>query len=134
MDIKYEPYKRITIRNYMYYASVDDFAASLTLSFSPETGGRVGHLLWAHGILFRHAPYTPTERVSNEYLEGHLPLDNVEFTTNESFTREIRYGHFIITVMDVSNNFVLSTLAKWIADNLIKKDKSTTKKKLKIRH
>lgn len=133
MEIKFEPYEKITIRNYMYYRNVEDFTASLTIPFSSEAPGRVGNLLWANGILFRHAPFVQTDRLSNEYMDRHLPLDNLEFTEMESFKNEIPYGKFIITVMDVSNNFVLSQLAEWISNNLINQNNSSIKKSKKQR-
>jgi hypothetical protein len=118
----------------MKHNNVNDFAASLTLSFSREAAGRVGHLLWAHGILFRHVPFIQTDRMTNEYVEGHLPIDNIEFTSMDNFCNEIRHGQFIITVMDVSNNFVLSRLAEWISQNLIINDNHSTKRTIKKRH
>ena len=133
VDIKFEPYNKITIRNYMKHNSVSDFAALLTISFSREAGGRVGNLLWANGVLFRHVPFVPTDRMTTEYIEGHLPLDNVEFTSMDNFSSEIRHGQFIITVMDVSNNYVLSRLAEWISHNLLKQNIDSIKKSKKQR-
>jgi hypothetical protein len=117
----------------MYYHNVEDFTASLTLPFSREAPGRVGNLLWANGILFRHAPFVQTDRLANEYMDRHLPLDNLEFTEMESFKSEIPHGKFIITVMDVSNNFVLSQLAEWISNNLINQNTTSIKKSKKQR-
>lgn len=119
MDIKFEPYKRLTIRNYAKFTTVEDFTDKLTLSLPRDTGGRHGALLWAHGVLFRHAPFFPTESMTKEYIEGHLLMDNLEFAPMPDFREEIFTRQYTIPVMDVTNNKVLGELAGWIHDNLL---------------
>lgn len=117
MEIKFEPYNKITIRNCMYHNKVDDFAGAMTLALSREGGGRLGHLLWGSGILFRHSPFAPSDAMTKEYLQGHLPIDNIEFTEMASFKDEIYYKQYTITVLDISNNVILGNIAKWISEN-----------------
>jgi hypothetical protein len=119
MKFLFEPYDRVTVRNYMQYNSPADFADAITLSMLRGGGGRFGNLLWAHGVLFRHSPYSPTDTMSKEYLDGHLLLDNLEFTPMRQYQRELRHEEFMISILNVSNNYVLSRLAEWVANTLI---------------
>jgi hypothetical protein len=119
MEINFVPYSKITIRNYARYENPQAFADAITLSLMRGGGGRMGPMLWAHGVVFRHAPFAPSDRITEEYLKGHLPFDNLEFAPMPDFVREIQYFGFVITVLDVSNNYVLNNLGKWISENLL---------------
>ena len=114
----------------MHYESVEDFCNSLTLSLAREGTGRIGSLLWAEGLLFRHVPYISTDSISKEYLKGHLPLDNIDFTRMAEFKEEIYYKQYTITVLNVTNNFVLSRIAKWVLENILD-NRIVTRKKIK---
>lgn len=103
----------------MKHDTVEGFLESMTISIPREAGGRVGTLLWAHGVLFRHAPFSSTDSSVREYIQGHLPIDNVEFASMPTFQGEIHYNQFTIAVMNVTNNLVLNRLSKWISENLL---------------
>lgn len=105
----------------MSYRNPEEFVGAVTLSFLRGGGGRIGPLLWANGVLFRHAPFVPTGSMTSEYLKGHLPLDNLEFAPMKQYIKELQHGDFIITIQDVSSNYVLNNLAKWILANLLEK-------------
>jgi hypothetical protein len=47
----------------------------------------------------------------------------------QSYKSEIHHGKFIVTVLDVSNNYVLSKLAEWISHNLLKNTDTIKKSK-----
>lgn len=127
MEINFEPYNKLTIRNYAKYSSKEDFLDKITLAFPRDTGGRTPGLLWAHGVLFRHAPFFPTESMTNEYIKGHLLMDNLEFAPMQKFQEELFFKQYTIPVVDVTNNVVLSELAKWISQNLISTKKTKEK-------
>jgi len=127
MEVVVEPYDKITIRSYLQHPNPEAFVDAVTLPLSREGGGRIGGMVWANGVLFRHFPYTPTDTISKEYLRGHLPLDHLEFASMPEFRREIHSGGFIVTVLDVSDHLTLGLLAKWIASNLL--DKKSKRKK-----
>ncbi len=124
MDISFEPYKKITVRNYMAHDTVDSFANNLTLSLPREVGGRYGPLLWTRGVLFRHSPFLPTDTMAREYIQGHFPIDNLEFAPMPNFEEEIHFKQYTLTVVDISNNIVLGAIGKWISENLLGKKKS----------
>lgn len=129
MDVVIEPYERITIRSYLKHESPEAFANAITLSIGRGVPGRVGGLFWAKGVVFRHFPYSPSDNINKEYLNGHLPIDHLEFAPMSQFRSEIRIGEVIVTVMDVSNHLTLGALAGWIADNIL--DKKTKRQKTK---
>ena len=66
-----------------------------------------------NGVLFRHAPFAPSDVMANEYIKGHLPLDNLEFAPMEKYGEELRHDEFTITVQDVSTNYILNVLTNW---------------------
>jgi hypothetical protein len=121
MQVVLKPYEKITVRSYLKHESPEALVDAITLSLVRGQGGRIGGLLWAHGILFRHYPYANSEALAKEYLKAHLPIDHVEFAHMPEFRGEIRTGEFVLTVLDVSNHLTLATLAKWIANNLVNK-------------
>lgn len=129
MDVVLEPYERITIRSYLKYESPEAFANAITLSIGRGVPGRLGGLFWARGVIFKHYPYSPSDSINKEYLNGHLPIDHVEFAPMSELRSEIRIGEVIVTVMDVSNHQTLGALADWITDNLL--DKKAKRQKTK---
>lgn len=129
MEIAFEPYKKVTIRNYMYHDTVESFANALTLTIPRElgAGGRYGPLLWTNGILFRHMPFFATDTMTKEYVQGHFPIDNIEFAHMPEFREEIHFRQYTLTVMDVSSNYVLGEIGRWVAQNLLNKKKKKDK-------
>ena len=127
MDIVFEPYEKITIRSYMKHENAQAFVAILTSMLQKGVGPKVGTLYWANGVLFRYTGFSPTDRVNNEYLNRHLPLDLLEFTSMPQFKKEIRSGEFVITVLDVSNHDMHNKLTRWIAENLMSDNSHVSK-------
>jgi hypothetical protein len=117
MDIVYEPYRKITTRNYIRHENGEAFAA--TLQSIQKGTGLVGNLFWANKILFRYFGFALTDSINKEYLQGHLPIDLLEFAAMSRFRKEIRAGDFIVTVIDVSGHHMHNILTKWISGNLI---------------
>ena len=118
-----EPYKKITVRSYLRFDSPESFAKNMTNGIPRGAAGRIGNLLWANGILFRHFAYLQTDSVSKQYLMGHLPIDHIEYAPMLEFRSEIRIDEMIITVTDVSNHTFFKELTKWIKQKLEKKSK-----------
>lgn len=118
MDIAFEPYRKITIRNYVRHENSEAFAATLKL-FQNGTGPIVGNLFWANKILFRYFGFALTDSINREYLQGHLPIDFLEFAVMSRFRKEIRLGDFIVTIIDVSGHHMHNILTKWISENLV---------------
>ena len=121
MNISLEPYKKITIRSYLKHESPQAFVDAITLPLVKGTVPKLGGLLWANGVVFRHFPYSPTDTLTREYLGGHLLIDHLEFAPMSEYEKEIRYEGFVVTVADVSNHSTFKELAKWVAGNLLNK-------------
>jgi len=123
MEIIFEPYEKIIIRNYMRHENAEAFVEMLTSVFQKGTGPKVANLFWANGVLFRYVGFNPTDAVNREYLNRRLHLDFLEFTSMPHFKKELLSGEFVITVLNMSNHHMHDFLTKWIAENLIKKAK-----------
>jgi len=120
-EFSVQPYKTVTVRSYMKYDNAEEFARALTVSFVKGAGGRVGHLWWANGILFRHFPFAPSDVLSKEYILGNFLIDHIEFTTMPQYKNEIRVDEFVVTVGDVTNHMFFNDFSKWIKTSLVKK-------------
>jgi len=116
-----QPYKTVTARSYMRYDSAEDFARALTVAFAKGSSGRIGHLWWANGIVFRHFPFAPSDALSKQYLLGNFMIDHIEFAPMPQYKNEIRVEEFIVTVGDVTNHIFFNDFTKWIKTNLAKK-------------
>ena len=128
MHVVLEPYQKITIKSYLRHENPEAFVGAITHSLVRGAGGRVGGLLWANGVVFRHFNYAPSESINKEYLKGHLPIDYIEFAPMSEFRGEIHTGDFIATVLDVSNHSTFAKLAEWITNNLLSSKKTKARR------
>lgn len=113
-----EPYKKVTVRSYMRYESAEAYARALTQNMMRGMGGRMGNFFWANGILFKHSPYAQSDSVTKQYLEGHLPIDHLEYAPMPEFRNEIRVEDFVVTVINVSEHTLFRDLTRWITETL----------------
>jgi hypothetical protein len=120
IKVSVKPYQRITIRSVVEYDSPQAFVDAITLHMPREIPPKLNTiwLYWANSVLFRHFPYPPTDSVTREYLIGHFPIDNLEYCTMPTYSKEISSGAIFVPVIDVSNHLLLSAVAGWIADRL----------------
>jgi len=118
MDISIESYKKITIRAYTHHANPEAFVKRI---FMGVQLGTPMYLYWGNGILTRYFTYNQTDAVIKEYLNGHLPIDYLEFSSMPTYRKEIRIADFVATVIDYSKHQVIDPLTKWIATNFVKK-------------
>ena len=100
----------------MRYESADAFAKAATQTFIPGMPARTGNFFWANGILFKHSPYIGSDSIIKQYLEGHLPLDHIEYAPMPEFRKEIHVDAFVLTVIDVSTHTLFRELTKWIKE------------------
>ncbi len=114
-QVAFKPYQKITIRSKMRYPSAQAFADALTLSLARGMGGRGGNLFWANGILFRHFPFAPSDTILKEYLDGHLPIDHIDYAPMPEYSAEIRSGEIVVTVLNVTYHTILSRIGRWLA-------------------
>lgn len=115
-----EPYRKVSVRSYMRYESADAWARAITQSLR-GMGGRIGNYFWANGIMFKHATYVPSDSVTKQYLEGHLPLDHIEYAPMPEFRSEIRIDDAVVTLVDVSAHTLFRDLTMWIKETLEQK-------------
>jgi len=120
-EFSIEPYRKVSVKSYMRYESADAWAKVLTQSLR-GMGGRIGNYFWANGIMFKHANYAASDNVTKQYLDGHLPLDHIEYAPMPEFRSEIRIDDAVVTVVDVSANTLFRELTKWIKETLEKSD------------
>jgi hypothetical protein len=83
--------------------------------------GKYAGLLWANHVLFRHAPFFPTDSVAKENIKGTLMIDTLEFTMMETYKREIvsKDRGVVLTIADVSTHTLFDPLTKWIYKNYL---------------
>lgn len=116
MEIKFSPWKKLEVRSYMLYGTVDEFVNMITSSVPAGIPGTVT-VPWADGILFRHTPLaSQSEAMAREYLRGSLVWDHVDFAVMPKYVSEIRpagKGLLTISVVDVSTHTLFGQFAKW---------------------
>ena len=118
MDISIEPYKKITVRAYTHHTTPEAFVKRI---FIGVQYGTPMYLYWGNGILMRYFTYNQTDVVIKEYLNGHLPIDYLEFSSMPTYKKEIRAGDSVATVIDYSKHQIIDPLTKWVASHLVKK-------------
>jgi len=128
-DFKVEPYIVVTIRSYHQFKDAPALLKSVSAGIPPGTPARVGPILWSNGVLFGFAAYTASESLTDEYLKGHLPWDNLDFAPLVEFQDELRIPgkEVVFAVKDVSDHSLLGPLGKWIMTNFLRKDKKSTR-------
>ena len=104
----------------MRFDNPETFARALTIGIPRGFVGKAGNLFWANGILFRHFAYPPTDSVSKQHLQGHLPVDHIEYAVMPEFRNEIRVDDFTVSVMNVSVHTTFNAFTKWIMKKLEK--------------
>jgi hypothetical protein len=131
-DFKIEPYIVVTIRSYHQFRDVPAFLNSVSTQIPPGAPGRVGPMLWSNGVIFGFAAYAPSESLTDEYLKGHLPWDNLDFAPMPNFEAEMRLPgrEVVFTARDVSEHSLMGPLGKWIRVHF--RLESSTKRRGKV--
>ena len=123
MEVKFEPYDKLTFKSYFEYETPEKFVEAIALP-NPEGMIFQARLFWANGVLFRPFNHPPSESLAKEVINGHIILDHVEFAPMPTFQKEIKHPARplgTINVVDVSKHIVFGPLAMWIKENLVKK-------------
>jgi hypothetical protein len=126
MEVAFEPYKKVTFQSYMQFKSSEEFVNAIALA-TPAGIPIQMRLFWANGILFRFFNHPPSETLVQEFINGHLIWDHVEFAPMLEYRNELRVTErplLALNVLDVSDHVVFGPVAKWIHGNLVKKKSS----------
>jgi hypothetical protein len=116
MKVEYNPWKRLEIRGYLAFNSIEEFANFVAAPAPPGMGGMTG-ALWADGVVFRHTPLNPAiVGIGAELLEGNVIWDAAEFALMPKHVPELHPSSkpaFTINVVNVSGNKLFDDFAKW---------------------
>lgn len=119
MKVEYNPWKKLEIKTYLLFKSVDEFA-DFVAAPAPLGMGGMTNVLWANGVVFRHTPLNAgTNPVAEEIMRGGVLWDTVEFAIMPKRAQELRSkskASFTISTVDVSGNALFAAFAKWAKD------------------
>jgi len=117
MKVEFSPWKKLEIRAYIRLPGSDEFANHVAAPTPAAMTVGSTTVLWADGIVFRHVPLnSPTEAIANEYLQGHIVWDNIEFAPMPKYVSELKAAtrpSLTISVINVSSNYLFADVAKW---------------------
>lgn len=116
-----EPYRKVTIRTIQNFDTPEAFFESLAGPVPPGAKARFGPVLWANGVVFMFAGYTPSDALSREHLSGHLPWDNLDFAPLSKFQKEVKVDgrEIVIFLKDVSKHSLFGPLTKWLSSEFL---------------
>ena len=114
VEVKYEPFKELIIKDYTRQPSPEKLAALIAPSIA--AGGQV-YLQWAEGIVYA-ASTVPPDTQYEELLEGKVVWLNVTFASMPKFTPTIRSSGIDIPVIDASESELGVAAARWLKAHL----------------
>jgi hypothetical protein len=115
VSIKYQPFKEIVIMEMTRFTTPDDLARFTSVI----AGGKLAGLYWSEGIVFLYFPLPP----SNATVAKNLIENGKVFWTYVGYSNMSRYEptietkeKMIVPVINISNNLLLSKVAKWLKE------------------
>ena len=111
VDVVYEPYKQLVIKEYSEYPSPEGLVASLIAA-----PGATARLLWASGVLFTPSMLPPvTEALTKAHLEGTVYWSSVSFALMPEYSPSVKaHRGPEVDVIDVTPNAVLRQATAWL--------------------
>ena len=100
VEVKYEPFKELVIKDYKFEASGEKLASLVAPMIA--AGGQA-YLQWADGIVYA-ATSAPPDTQYDDLLEGKVVWLAVFFAPMAKFTPLIRAGGIEVPVIDASEN------------------------------
>ncbi|ABK76736.1 conserved hypothetical protein [Cenarchaeum symbiosum A] len=109
MEIVYEPWKKVIIRELVEY-KFEDWIQQIAFA-TKTSGGGIATVNWAKGVVFSVAIFPPTEAVTEENMKGILYLSSVTFAIKEKFEKQVVYEGATISLIDVGANETFNKLS-----------------------
>ena len=117
MKITFEPFKEIVIKEYTKFEKLQD----LVYAFAQLRAlGQPVSLNWAEGVVFLHALMPPdsSEVTAEDFFKGKLYITSVNFALMDKYQNHVTYkspqGEIAVPIINVSSNYILSELTKWL--------------------
>jgi hypothetical protein len=126
MEVAFEPYKKVTFQSYMQFKNSEEFANAIAMA-TPAGIPIQMRLFWANGILFRFFNHPPSEILVQEFINGHLIWDHIEFALMPEYRNELRVTErplLALNILNVSDHVVFGPVAKWIRNSLVERKSS----------
>jgi hypothetical protein len=115
VTIKYEPFREIVIMEQTHFASPDDLARFTSVI----AGGKLAGLYWTEGVVFLYFPLPPSNTAVARMLieSGKVYWTYVGYALMPKYTSTIETKEkMIVPVIDISNNPLLSKVARWLKE------------------
>lgn len=115
VNITYDPFKEIVIMEKTHFSSPEDMARFTSVI----AGGKLAGLYWAEGVVFLYFPLPP----SNTAVARMLIENRKVYWTFVGYALMPKYfptietkEKMIVPVIDISNNPLLSKVARWLKE------------------
>lgn len=113
IEVKYEPYKELIIKDHTYEPSAEKLASMIAPAIA---GGARAYLQWAEGVVY--APSTaPPDVQYDELLEGKIIWLGVTFAPMPKFSPVLREGEIEVPVVDSSKSEFSVAAAKVVEES-----------------
>ena len=111
VKVTFRPWEEVIIHESIQY-TLDEMIHMQTVGV--QSGGLARPLLWAEGVIFRHAAMAPTEDVVREKLQGKVHWSAVHWALMPEFQNVIviKETNVKVPINDLSANEILSEVAK----------------------
>lgn len=110
VEVKYEPFKELVIKDVTYEPSFEKLASLVAPAIA---AGAQAYLQWAEGVLY--APSSaPPDTQYDELLEGKVIWLGVTFAPMPKFAPVIRASGIEVPVIDASKSELGIAAARWL--------------------
>ena len=110
MNVKYQPYKTLLIRDLVHF-SINDLILFMTTTDSHG-------VFWANGIVFNRMDVLPSEITSREEYMGQKTYETVIYAELPIYEKIIKNKeNMALYVINTSNNLLSHYITKYIKEN-----------------
>lgn len=117
VEVKYEPFKELIIKDYTYEPSPEKLAALMAGAIA---SGAQAYLQWAEGIVYIPTS-APPDTQYEELLQGKVVWLGVTFAPMPKFASVIRSTGIDVPVIDASRSELGIAAARWMKAHIDEK-------------
>jgi hypothetical protein len=109
VQVVFKPWEKIVIHEEIEY-ELRDLIKSRVLSSG--AGAMAPPLIWTEGVVFTRQVMPPTEEIIKEQLQGIIHYSSVSWAIMRKYRSNLKSEGVTIPVVKVSENMILSAVAK----------------------
>jgi hypothetical protein len=117
IKVVYEPRKQVIIHEYSKYGNPEEFIRQV---FAGVPASAILIVHWVDGVVLSFTPFSQTDTVVKELINGTLHWDHVSFAPMPKFMSKIIADGTTCNVADVSTNAVFKAIAEFLKKEFLK--------------